>query len=174
MATATVKAFVENAKLIVNQANNTYLALGKKTPWENENVPPVPDEETENIEEIIGYKKMKVVSLCRPLSNGEQTNYPTVKYLGGTWALIPEDKAQEEEAYHIYYSTTINPEDMSLGEYRQVGVYIGINTSKEILTPKDNEVKNRVLYFYDNRKQFNRTDQVNVTESFIINTRNTL
>lgn len=174
MATATVQAYVENAKLIAKQADKTYLALGKTTPWENENIPPVPDERTYNIEEIIGFKRMEVVSLCRPLSNGEETNYPTVRYLGGTWVLIPEDKAQEEEAYHIYYSAKVNPDDMPLGEYRQVGVYIGIDSTKTLLTPEDREVNNRILYFYDNRKQFNRTQQVNVTESFIINTRNTL
>ena len=174
MPTATIRAYVENAKLIVKEKNKIYLAIRKKTPWNNENIPPMPEEEADDLEEIIGFKKMSTVSLCRPMRDGETTVHPKVKYLGKTWVLVPEDKAQEEEAFHVYFSVRINPEDMPLGEYRQVGVYTGIEEGKEIYIPSDKEVKNRILYFYDNRRQFNRTEKVRVTESFIINTRNTI
>ena len=44
----------EKTKLIVKEKNKIYLGIGKKTPWNNENIPPMPEEETDDLEEIIG------------------------------------------------------------------------------------------------------------------------
>lgn len=173
MPTATIQSYIENALRIREQASKTFLAIGKTSPWENESIPPVAEETESDLQEIIGYKKMDRVSLCKPLSEGETTTYPTVKYKGTEWALIPDEDAHEQEAYHVYFSSTIRETDLPSGEYRQVGVYTNIGTDKDILLPGDSALSNRTLFFYENRERFNRTDRVIVTESFIINTRAT-
>lgn len=173
MPTATIQSYVENALRIREQAEVTYLAIGKSSPWENESMPPVAEENVTDLQEVIGYKKMDRVSLCKPLVEGEGTNYPTVNYRGTTWALIPDEMAQEEQAYHVYFSCTIQEDSFPLGEYRQVGVYTNITSTKSILLPGDIDLTGRTLFFYDNRERFNRTARVTVTESFIINMRAT-
>lgn len=173
MPTATIQSYVENALRIREQADNTYLALGKTSPWENESIPPVAEEDIADLQELVGFKKMDNVSLCKPLADGEGTNFATVKYRGTTWALIPDEKAHEEEAYHVYFSTVITGDDLPSGEYRQVGVYTNIQSDATILLPGNSDLSGRTLFFYDNRERFNRTDRVTVTESFIINMRAT-
>lgn len=124
---------------------------------------------TLNIDEIIGYKKMTTVSICKPLVGAEVTTYPVVNYKGTRWALIPTAKAKEENAYHVYYSAEITGRELPVGEYRQVGIYTGLTT--KALTPAliPSEVTSKgTLQFYDNRQRFNRTEKVNVTERFII------
>lgn len=174
MPTATLQSYVENAKLIMSKEEGLYIALGRTEPWQNEAMPDSAEEDRTDLDDIIGFKKPERISLCRPVHEGEQTSYPIVDYLGRKWALIPTEAAQDEGAYHIYMTTRIDPDDFPLGEYRQVGVYIHIDSDKEILLPNDPETEGRMLYFYDNRQRFNRTEQVSVTESFIINTRNTI
>lgn len=173
MPTATIQSYVENALRIREQFNETYLALGRTSRWENENIPPVPDEHVTDLQELIGFKRMDTVSLCKPIQEGESTRYPTVNYRGTRWALIPDDKAHEQEAYHIYFSCRVAENDLPSGEYRQVGVYTNIKSDKNILLPGDSDLQGRTLFFYDNRERFNRTDRVTVTETFVVNTRGT-
>ena len=171
LATATIQSYVENALRIREQANNTFLALGKTSPWENESMPPVAEEDVTDLQELVGFKRMDNVSLCRPVHEGEGTSYPKVSYKGTTWALIPDGEAHNEGAYHIYFTCRVDENDLPSGEYRQVGVYTNIESDKDILLPDDSNLEDRTLFFYDNRERFNRTDRVTVTESFIINTR---
>lgn len=173
MPTATIQSYVENALRIKEQAEKTFLALGKTSPWENENTPPVADEALTDLEDLVGFKRMDVVSLCKELPEGATTSYPTVKYRGMTWKLVPDADAHYEEAYHVYFSCKVEENDLPSGEYRQVGVYTNVSSQKAILLPGDLDLEDRTLFFYDNRERFNRTDRVTVTESFIINTRGT-
>lgn len=169
MASPTIQAYVDVALGLVAKAESTYLAIGKTTAWDNESIPPMAEDATLNIEEIIGYKKMGTVSICKPLGAEETTTYPTVKYKGTNWALIPTAKAKEEEAYHVYYTATIAGSELPPSEYRQVGVYTGLTTSVKTPSVLPSEVtKQGTLQFYDNRQRFNRTDKVTVTERFII------
>jgi len=173
LPTATIQSYVENALRIREQSDRTYLALGKTSPWENENIPPVAEENVEDLQELVGFKKMDTVSLCKELPEGATTSYPTVKYRGKTWKLVPDADAHSEEAYHVFFSTVITGDDLPLGEYRQVGVYTNIVSDATILLPDSTDLSGRTLFFYDNRERFNRTDRVTVTESFIINMRAT-
>lgn len=169
MPTATITAYVDSALALLEKASSTYLAIGKTSEWENENIPPMPEADLTNIQELIGFKKMDNISLCRPLGDTETTNYPTVDYRGSTWVLIPKEEAHAEKAYWLYFATTITGTELPTGEYRQVGVYTGLKTTtdKEALLPTE-VTDNGNLQFYDNRQQFNRTDKITVTERFII------
>ena len=169
MASPTIQAYVDIALGLVAKASSTYLAIGKSTAWENEKIPPMAVDTTLNIQEIIGFKKMSTVSLCKPLGATETTAYTEVTYNGTRWALIPTAKATEEGAYHVYFSASLTGTELPPGEYRQVGIYVGLTTasSKTALLPS--EITSRgTLQFYDNRQRFNRTDKVSVTERFIV------
>lgn len=169
MPTATTTAYVDSALALLAKSETTYLALGKKTPWENESIPPMAEEDITDIQEIIGFKKMDTVSLCRPLGAGETTNYPTITYKGSNWVLIPKEKAHEEGAYHLYFATTVTGTELPTGTYRQVGVYTELKTSAQKKALLPGEVTSRgKLQFYDNRQQFNRTDRITVTERFVV------
>lgn len=170
MATATITAYVDAALALLAKSNTTYVAIGKTSAWENENIPPMPEEKVKDIQEIVGYKKMGTVSLCKQLKDDETTNYPTITYKGTKWALIPKEKAHEEGAFSLYLSVDIMGKDLPSGEYRQVGVYTDLvpkDSKKTSLLPEDVKTKGK-LQFYDNRQRFNRTDNVTVTERFVI------
>lgn len=166
MATATINAYVSAALDLVN-STGLYLALGRTTPWENEQLPPVTEEGINQLEELVGFKRMSRVSICRPLLEGETTNLPTVEYKGNTWFLIDNANAYEEEAYYVYMEATVSETDLPPSEYRQVGVYT--NVPWEAVTAPVEEGAKGTLYYYDNRERFNRTEDVTVTEKFILN-----
>lgn len=167
MATATTQAYVESAMHLYDQRDNTYLAIGRTSAWENEELPPLPEEEIEHLDELVGFKRMDRISLCKPLREGETTNLPTVDYRGTTWALVPRDQAQEEEAHWVFYEARIRGTVLPPSEYRQVGVYINVPSTNDTVSIEQG--RQGLLYFYDNRLRFNRSEDVTATERFILN-----
>lgn len=171
LPTATTQAHVDAALYLKNKAATTYMALGKTSAWTNENIPPIPTESKTTLDELIGFKKMDTVSLCRPLAANETTAYPTISYNSQTWVLVPDAAAQTEKACYVYYEVKIKGTDLPTGEYRQVGVFTDLTrktgVTKTNLLPT--EVQSRgLLQFYDNRRRQNRTEQVTVIERFIV------
>lgn len=153
--------------------NKAYFSFGKTSPWENEKLPPSEDEATKELEEVIGYKEAMKQSLCRKLKDSESTNYPIVTYKGEKWVLIPDAQAYVEETTHVLYEATLSGSELPLGEYRQVGLQLGLKRSLEVpelqkvLIPS--EVLNKgILHVYSNNEPLNRTAIMKVTERFIV------
>lgn len=167
MATATIQAYVDSAINLYNKRDNTYLAIGKTSEWENELLPPLPEENITDLQELVGFKKMDRVSLCKPLSQGQTTNFPTVEYRGVTWALVPVENAQDEEAYYVFFEALIRGDVLPPSEYRQVGIYTDVPSSNN--TVPVNTGRQGILYVYDNRQRFNRTQNTSAREAFILN-----
>jgi hypothetical protein len=174
MAKATLNSHIADAIRLQSQYDTAYLVIGKGSPWTDDNNPPEEDENVTAISEIIGYKKVKNFSLARPLASGEDAatiGYPVVTYASQEWVLIPVDKAYEEKARWVYIEADIQPDDFPLGEYRQVGVHVGLTPNsgitKQNLHPT--EVSDTgILRFYENREPQNRTSSVYSLEQFII------
>lgn len=167
MTTTTLNAHVDVALYLKDKLVSGYVGLGKTSPWVNEDNPPKPEKDKEVLDELIGLKKPKTVSICRPLREGETTNNPTVQYLGKDWVLVSDDEAKKEEAYYVYVEAEINPRDFPEGTYRQVGVYSNVNESKTVLSAEEAEGKG-LLEFYENRPPYNRKGNVKIVERFIV------
>lgn len=176
MATATTNSRIYAALALKSKANSTYLALGKTTPWTNEQIPPASDPEATTLMELIGYKKVSSASLCRPLITGETTTFPIVTYGTAKFVLIPDAEAYRQKAMQVYYEAQIVGDELPLGTYRQTGVFTDV-TPKDGVT-KDNllptEVQNTgILQFIENKQYNNRTADGTVKERFIISMENT-
>lgn len=171
MAISTLNSHVYSALYLQNKMNKAYLVIGGTVPWDNDENPPMEDENTTKLTNILGYKKLNQYSLARPLNPGENSEYPKVIYNGLEWALVPTDKAYEEGARWLYVDAEIRPEDFPLGEYRQVGIQVDVTPlagiSKPNLTPEELSSEG-VLLLYENREPQNRTSSVYVLEKFMI------
>lgn len=173
MAIATNKSRVYATLGFLNELDNMYIALGKTTPWENENQPPQEDPNATDVQELIGFKRVTKGLPCRKLGKDQEPKYPTVTYGGSIYELIPTEKAFEENADKAYLEVSINEEDLPLGKYRQVGIYTGLQskTGAECLLPKD-VVNNGVLQILANIVATDRTKGVTIKERFVVSMTN--
>lgn len=175
MAIATTDARVTASLSYVDKMDSSYLAIGKTTPWLNENAPPTEDPNTSVLQEVIGYKKVDKVSLCKPLGTDESTSYPTITYGGKKYALIPRDKAYQEKATLVYYETVLLGTELPNGTYRQVGIHTGLvpkaGVTKRALLPTEVQ-STGILQFFENKEQQNRTAEVKISEKFILSVGN--
>ena len=172
MAIVTINARIQASIDYVNKASNTYIAIGKQTPWTNEQAPPTEDPNASTLQEVIGYKKVAKVSLCKLLAEGETTSYVTVEYAGKKYALIPTNKAFQEKTTLVYYEAEIKGTDLPTGLYRQVGIHTGLTPKSGVTKPNllPSEVQNTgILEFYENKQFQNRTLETKVFERFILN-----
>lgn len=171
MAVTTTKAHVNIALYLKNKISSTYLGIGRKEPWDDEEFPPAPDKGREELDSPIGYKKVNLVSLCRRIEDESEATYPTTTYRGEVWELIPDDKAYEEGATEVYFETRVFGNEIATGEYRQVGIFTGLEPVEGVTKPnlKPSEVKDvGTLEFFENRPRQNRTENTNIVERFII------
>lgn len=147
-----------------------YLGIGKQDAWTNEKMPPKDDPKMKTIQDPIGYKKVKKVSLSRKLEEGEEPKYPTVSYGTQEFLLVPEEEGYNEQADLVYVETDILGDEFKPGKYRQVGLYIGMKPKgegKRVLLPQDVQDPGKLMVI-ENRQQQNRTPDVQVKEIFIL------
>lgn len=175
MAIATNNSRVYASLQLKAKEPSMYLALGKTTPWTNEDAPPETDPNTTTLQEVIGYKKVSTVSLCRPYVTGETTSLPTITYGKQKFVLVPDEQAYTEKAMMVYIEAEVVEDELPLGTFRQVGIHTDVipknGVTKEALLPSD-ITSAGILQFFDNRQQQNRTADVTVREKFIVNMMN--
>ena len=151
-----------------------YVVIGKTSPWTNETMPPAEDPTTNALQEIVGYKKVSKVSLCRPFIEGETTSLTTVTYGTNKFVLVPNDKAYTEKAMMVYIEAEITGAELPVGTYRQMGIVTDLvpkDNTKTALLPS--EVSNSgTLQFFENRQQQNRTADITVREKVIVSLEN--
>lgn len=175
MAIATNNSRVYASLQLRAKEASTYLVIGKTSAWTNEDAPPQADPNTTTLQEVVGYKKVTKMSLCRPFVEGETTTLPTVTYGAKKYVLVPDAQAYTQKAMMVYIEAEIVGEELPLGTYRQVGIHTDVTpksgVTKKALLPT--EVSSTgVLQFFENRKQQNRTADVTVREKFIVNMQN--
>lgn len=171
MAVTTIKSHINMALFLKDKQQTTYLGLGGGSPWEDEKNPPLADPLDSKLKDPIGYKKVDKVSLCRRVNSIEDASYSTILYHGELWEMVPDSEAYNLHATHIYYETEVVKSDFPLGEYRQVGIFTGLEPSEGITKPNllPDEVKDLgTLEFFENRQRQNRTPDTRIIERFII------
>lgn len=155
MPVSTISSHVNRAKAFYDR-DDVYFAIGKSTPWGDPDVPPDPTSNTTDLLEIIGYKKVELKFLVTPdEDNG------TLSYMGRNWAIVQSNDIYTRGAKWLYLETTILPEDLPLGRYRQIGIYTGlikaagVSPAKYALLPTE-VMDNGTLEILDNRGDTNR------------------
>jgi len=169
MAVTTIHAHVNRAKEF-SLRNDVYFAIGKSSPWTDDNLPPDEDFQAIALQEIIGYKKVETTYLVRPAKEGEEID---IAYREEGWVIVPYDQALIEGARWIYIKTNLLYNELPLGYYRQVGVYSGVTKKGTIPAGQDNLLPDEVqdagiLEVLDNRQPSNRQLDQRETLSLIL------
>lgn len=170
MAILTLKGHISRAKDFYNK-DSIYMAIGKANPWDAssvvdydttkdyDNYPPAPAN-TDDLLEVIGYKKVEFRSLVVPDENGQ------LEYRGTKWKIVSEENAVTEGARWVYISTTLTYNELPTNmPYRQVGVYTGlkvkagVDVNKYALIPAEVDDEG-ILEVLDNRKPVFRDNDV--------------
>lgn len=131
----TNTAHCSRALAFVEQGN-IYIGIGRTSPWEGENeegfVPPEPDLDAENLDELVGLKKADRVSLVMP------DQYGDIEYAKIKFKTLSKDEALREKARWVLIESTIYFEELPPVPYRQIGVFSRVQA-------KDGKEKNKVL-----------------------------
>lgn len=131
----TNTAHCSRALAFVEQGN-IYIGIGRTSPWKGENeegfVPPEPDLNAENLDELVGLKKADRVSLVMP------DQYGDIEYAKIKFKTLSKDEALREKARWVLIESTIYFEELPPVPYRQIGVFSRVQA-------KDGKEKNKVL-----------------------------
>jgi len=164
MATTTINGHVSRA-LDFFERNDIYFAIGHPDPWADDNYPPAPTIDTQDITVPIGFKKVENIYLVVPDEQG------SIVYRDKRWRVVPKDQAIAQGARWVYIECTLRYDELPLTDYRQIGVYSRLKVKAETPTGKLNllptDVESRgILEIIDNRKRVTR--QVDQKENLTI------
>lgn len=135
-------------------SGNVFVGVGRTTPWDDEDNPPVPSSELTNIEEPILYKKPDRFSFA--LLDDENGTIPV---LGHLYRLLSTEEARAIQCRSILSQVSLSVLDFE-GEisYRQIGLFNFLiptegNEMKSILRP--NEIQDvGYLFHVSNRSPY--------------------
>lgn len=150
--------------------SDIYFGIGRTSPWEKENdegfVPPEPDINAENLDELVGMKKADRVTLVEPHTEGE------IDYAGMRFRTLTTEEAMQHKARWVLIETTIYFKELPPVSYRQTGVFSHVkpkegieNTS--VLLAKDIEDVG-ILEVINNRKVVTRQSDTKDTYFMIV------
>jgi len=122
----TTNQRILNALSLKNQSY-LYLAIGRTTPWDDENNPPSPLVSQDEVEELIYIKKISIKHLVRVATVYET---PDVEVNGIEYKYIDDEDAYTEGSYILFLTESIYYDDIAPTSttYRQDGI---------LLNPKD-------------------------------------
>lgn len=153
------------------ELKNVYFALGKSSPWENENDPnfsaPLPSVEARELQELIGMKRCDIKSLVVPDDEG------TVIYRDRNWRRVSPKEAVQLGAHWVYIEASIYYDELPEVAYRQIGVFSrvelneGVSEHKRVIMP--DEIKDiGILEILDQRKVVTRNQDSKDVFSMIV------
>lgn len=157
-----------------DMSDTLYFGLGKTTQWsDNETdssfIPPEPDINATNLEELVGLKKATRVMLVMPDDDGE------IEYRGSTWKSISIDDAIRNNARWVLVETTIYYDEMPITDYRQIGIFSrvqkadGIGDDQTVLLTDRGDIKELgILEVLDNRHVVTRQSDTKDVYQMII------
>ena len=124
MASSSYDGRTRRARL--HKVNSTYwVAIGRTTPWDDENKPPDWEPAGHTIDEPIVYVRPAMVSLCKIVASGEDVSIRGQKY-----AFVADANAQVEQARFLYVRAVFNPAlGMPVAGYRQRAIYTELVTT---------------------------------------------
>ncbi len=107
-------------RALLHKQNSVYwVAIGKTSPWENEEAPPEAQPGSALLEEPVIYVKPTNVSLCKIVSSGED-----ITHLGTKYAFVNDSNAIEENARFMYIFARFDPTaGQPYNDFRQIAVF---------------------------------------------------
>jgi hypothetical protein len=166
MAISTVYGHVSRALEFFHR-DDLYFAVGRTTVWADESVPPAPDVNLQEIEEVIAFKKVMEKKIVVPDAEG------SIFYMGDYYREVTEPNAETEKARWIYVSTTLIGNEVPLSSFRQVGLYSNlvkegsVPSNQLVLLPADVD-DTGLLEIVDNRRVTHRQDDQSEKLSLVI------
>lgn len=170
--TSDVKGFkTYQAKKIVEDATDVWIAVGKTTPWgstDHNNVETVPTvQHNEALQELVAMKRAQVVSYVLPSEEGE------IEQLGQNWKKVSIEEARQNDCKWVYVSTWLDYDNFPVVTYRQTGIYIdlvlneGVEPNKQVITEENIKDKG-FLVVVNNRSPITRDATQKELVEFII------
>ena len=117
--------------------SNVFVGVGRTTPWENEEDPPVPSTDVTAIEELILYKRPDKLTFVVPDASGN------IVILGTTYRELTLEEARTLQVKLALIQVTFSTSDFGgTADYRQIGVFNYVvpttgNESKNVLLPSE-------------------------------------
>jgi hypothetical protein len=166
MAISTVYGHVSRA-LEFFKHDDLFFGIGRTTAWTDEQVPPAPDVNIQEVEEIVAFKKVIEKKMVVPDAQG------TIFYMGEQYREVTAAQAEAEKSRWVYVSTTLIGNEVPLASFRQLGLYSGLKVKdtapagKIALLPADIE-DTGLLEIIDNRRVTHRQEDQSEKLSLIV------
>lgn len=167
MTTATKLHHTYRGIDYINNVPNKYAALGRTTPWTDDNYPPVESASTTDIDEIIGFIPVSIQKFII-----QDSSLGTIIYNQELWRIIEIEEALAVGASHVLLSSYIYGTGLPLTTYRQIGLYVGVTLVPGVqagipILPSQ-VVSNGRLEEYHNDKPLYRSDNKAEYHRFIL------
>lgn len=114
-----------------------FIAIGRTSPWPDENNPPYPDETQTEVEELIGLQRVDSYKFAKVIPNPTTLQKRTGVYYKGLYYSVTQDSsiALAEGYTSIMVQVTLDRDTIDaipVGvTFRQVGLYIDVNATPE-------------------------------------------
>lgn len=102
------------------ETKGCWMCLGRTTPWENEEEPPVPSPTATAVEEPTGYKKVSMVSFVQKDPAG------TIIYLGEKYKKLTDEEAEAASCILICVKGVFEYDELPAVTTRQLGIFCGL------------------------------------------------
>ncbi len=148
---------------------NTFVGVGRTTPWADEENPPAPSSTTTTLEELIIYKRPNRLTFVTNDDNGEIT------ILGEKYRALTLDEARNLQAQQVLIQITLSTVDFGgPANYRQIGVFTYVvptagNESKSILLPSEIEDPGIIIHITNRSPYYcytNHGETINLLVAF--------
>lgn len=148
---------------------NTFVGVGRTTPWADEEDPPAPSLTDTTLEELIIYKRPNRLTFVINDSNGDIT------ILGGKYRALTLEEARNLQAQQVLIQTTFSTADFGgPADYRQIGVFTYVvptagNENKSILLPSEIEDPGIIIHITNRSPYYcytNHGETINLLVAF--------
>ena len=119
-----VTSYKKRAKLALLDKTNSvfWVAIGRTTPWTDENAPPAAAPGDTGLDEPVCYVKPQTISLCKSVNTGED-----IIHKGNKYSFVSDSAAIAEDARFLYLFARFDPtQGQPYANFRQVAVYTGL------------------------------------------------
>ena len=114
-----------------------FIAIGRTSPWEDENNPPVPDERMTEVTELIGLQRIDSYKYAKVIPNPTTLQKRTgVYYKGLYYKTTPNEEEAIQDGYTavMFLMTADSDTCFTTGlAVRQVGLFMGVNRNSEFI-----------------------------------------
>lgn len=156
--------------LALMEQGSIFIGIGRTSPWENENeegfVPPEPNMDAKNLDELVGMKKPDRVSMVIPDEMGD-IEYAQIKF-----KTLTKEEALKLKSRWVLIESTIYFEELPPVAYRQIGIFSRVKPvsgkeNSKVLLAKDIEDVG-VLEVLANRKVTTRQSDTKDTYFMVV------